>query len=113
MSLLLLLGGSAGRLYWVVQASAVADPSGAQIVGGLDGSGAAAVDAGDEEAPTVTTNPFTFTTPATGLTPGTSYEIAYVWYDGSTYSNVVVGSFSTTSGAAYNPMTGRLARALA
>ena len=112
MSLLLLFGGASARLYWVVQAAAVADPSAAQIVGGLDGSGAAAVDAGDEEAPSVTTNPFTFTTPATGLTAGTSYEIAFVWYDGANYSNVVVGSFSTTAATAFNPISGRIGRPL-
>jgi hypothetical protein len=104
MSLLLLLGASSPpKLYWVVQAAAVADPSGAQVVAGLDGSGAAAVDAGEEDAPTITTAPFTFTTPATGLSPGTNYEIAFVWYDGTNYSNVAVGSFTTTSAAVSPP----------
>ncbi len=98
MSLLLLFNGASPKLYWVVQAAAVADPSAAQVVSGLDGSGAAAVDAGDEDSPTVTTAPFTFAVDAAGLTPGTNYEIAFVWYDGANYSNVAVGSFATTAG---------------
>ncbi len=113
MSLLLLLGASAPpKLYWIVQAAAVADPSAAQVVAGLDGSGAAAVDAGDEDSPTVTTAPFTFAVDASGLSAGTNYEIAFVWYDGTNYSNVAVGSFATTGGAAFNPLSGRAAMAL-
>ncbi len=96
MSLLLLVGQP--RIYWVVQPAAVADPTAAQIVGGLDGSGAAAVDAGDEESPTVTTAPFTFAADATGLSSATNYEIAFVWFDGTNYSNVVVGTFTTDAG---------------
>lgn len=104
MSLLLLLSDAPARLYWIVQPAAIADPSAAQVVAGLDGSGAAAVDAGDEESP-ISSTTYTFTTPASGLTPGTSYEIAYVWYDGASYSNVAVGSFSTLT--SFNPAWAR------
>lgn len=115
MSLLLLLGAAPPpRIYFVIGPDAGwSDPTGAEVVAGQLSGGGAATAFDDEESPLVTTAPFTFTSPATGLTAGTAYRIAFVWFDGTDYSNVAVGSFSTTSGASYNPMNGILARALA
>ena len=63
-------------LYWIVQPDATATPTGAQVAGGLDGAGGAALAAGSE----------TYTAPGdyseavafSGLTASTAYEQAWV-----------------------------------
>ena len=103
MSLLLLLGTSVPpRIYWVIGPSAGwTDPSGAEVVAGTLAGGAGPTDFGDEVSPTVTTSPFTFTSDATGLTASTAYKIAFVWFNGANYSNVAVGSFTTSASGGF------------
>lgn len=97
MSLLLLLG-AAPKLYYVIgPSSGWSDPSAAEIKAGQLSGGGGATASGNETSPTSTTT-FTFTSPATGLTSGTSYRIAFVWSDGTNNSNVAVSSaFVTTA----------------
>ena len=80
--------------YWIVQLAAVANPTRAQIVAGLNGAGAAAIASGSV-ADTGQASPVDAAADVTGLTAGTSYEVAWVWWDGSSESGVVVGAFST------------------
>lgn len=103
------LTAASGTFYWVIQPAAVADPTRAQIVAGQDGAGSAAVAFGSE-ADSGQTSPLDAAGAATGLTPGTAYEVAWVWYDGADESNVVVGAF-TTLGA--HAATGALSAAAA
>lgn len=76
-------------IYYVIYPSALGDPSAVQVSTGKDATGAAAVAAGSETART-TTGQQVFSSPATGLTNNTSYKAAYVWSDGTSYSNVAV-----------------------
>jgi hypothetical protein len=87
-------GAPAPRLYFVVHPTSTWSlPTGAQIVAGQIGTGAAALSAGNELAPT-TTGLDILATLATGLTVGVSYTGAMVWYDGTTYSNVATNVFT-------------------
>jgi hypothetical protein len=98
MSLLLLFsGGVTPTLYYVIgPSSGWSDPSVAEIKAGQLAGGGAATAAGDEDAPTGSTT-YDFA-PATGLTAGTAYRVAFVWSDGTNDSNVAVSSpFSTTA----------------
>jgi hypothetical protein len=75
-------------LYYVIDLSILGTPSAAQIKAGQDAAGGPATAAGNAVAPT-TSGQFTFPTPAAGLTPDTEYQVAFVWSDGVTDSNVV------------------------
>ena len=87
-------------LYWIVQADATATPTGAQIVAGQDGTGAAALKSGSEAYTTGGT--YDEATAITGLTPGTAYE---QWWtasaDGVTFSTPTGGTI-TTIGTIYD-----------
>ena len=80
-------------LYWIVQADATATPTGAQIVAGQDGTGAAALASGSEAY--TAAGDYSEASPITGLSAGTAYEQAWVAYDGSTYSSVVTATITT------------------
>jgi len=68
----------ADLLYVVVQPSATAAPSVAQVKAGQDGTGSAAAYASSK--PASTTQPYTFD--AVNLTEGTAYKSYFVWSDG-------------------------------
>lgn len=108
-----------GKIYYVIGPSSGwgIPPSPAEIKAGQISGGRASTASGYETSPTITTDPFDFTTSASGLTPGVVYRIAFVWSDGTNDSNVVVsfdwqtpfnlvcvgvliGSTATLSGAA-------------
>ena len=78
--------------YWIVQPAAVANPTGAQIVAGLNGAGAAAIASGSV-ADTGQASPVDAAADVTGLSAGTDYEVAWV-HDGA-LSTVVIGAFKT------------------
>jgi hypothetical protein len=87
-------------IYYVIGPTAGwAPPTGAEVVAGQLSGGGAATSDGSEASPVVTTDPFTFASPATGLTASTNYTIAFVWYDATTYSNVAVSDSFATSPA--------------
>ena len=87
---------TAPRLYWVIGLdTGWVTPTDAQIVAGTGYTAA-----GSENAPFVTTAPFTFAADATGLAAATDYRIAFVWFDGTTYSLVEQSAAFTTSAAA-------------
>lgn len=71
------------NLYFVVYPAAGSPPSVAQVKAGQDSTGSAAVASGNETA-RVTTGEQAFATAASGLSPSTSYRIAFVWSDGAT-----------------------------
>lgn len=79
------------QLFYVIYTAEKSNPSAAQIKAGQDATSSAAVASGVENART-TTGEQVFSTPASGLTAGTSYKIAFVWSDGTNDSNVVVSS---------------------
>lgn len=94
------------QLYYVIYPSAGADPSAAQIKAGQQANGTPATAAGNELSPTVTTTPYIFTAPAAGLTPSTSYKVAFTWSDGDADSNVSVsGAWSTLAAAVANRLS--------
>lgn len=99
MLLLLLNQPTTPRLYAVIDlASGWTDPTATQVLNGKNGSGASAVWFGGVAAPTSTTT-FDWPSLATGLTAGTNYRLAIVWYDGTNTSNVAIStSFTTSSG---------------
>ena len=95
MLLPLLLNLGVPRLYYVVGPSiGWINPTREQIVTGLLGGGGAATAAASQTAPTATAT--VDLTAVTGLTSGTGYRFAAVWYDGTAYSNVVVSDLLTT-----------------
>lgn len=84
------------KLYAVAYPSNLSNPTRAQVVAGLNGSGGSATWKDNIPAPPTTTTSYIWPKLVTGLTEGTSYKIAYVWYNGILYSNVAVtGSFTT------------------
>lgn len=84
-------------IHYVIGAAAGwSAPTAAEVVAGTLAGGAGAAAFGSETSPSVTTDPFTFTTSATGLSGSTAYRIAFAWTDGSEFSNVVVSSEFTT-----------------
>ena len=68
----------AGTLYYVALADGAAAPSVAQIMAGLDSTGAAAIKSGSSAAGSA---PHTASFPVTGLTAGTSYDFYVVAKD--------------------------------
>lgn len=78
----------AEKLYYVIYPSSLSAPTDAQIAAGKDSTGSAAVASGNEASPVVD-GAFTFTSAATGLSANTAYKASVVWYDGTSYSNVV------------------------
>lgn len=87
-------------LYWIIQPSAIADPSAAQIVAGNNGAGAAAIDSGNEISPTSGSTTIYADPVASGLTASTSYELFWVWYEAPDYSSVSKHTFSTSAASA-------------
>jgi hypothetical protein len=83
-------------LYYVIYPAALAEPSDAQIKSGLDVLGNPAVVSGYELAPTQTST-FTFSYPATGLTPETAYRISFVCFEAAKVSNVATSDVFTTT----------------
>lgn len=84
-------------LYWVVYTAEKGAPSATQVKAGTDVNDDAAVDSGSELAPTTTTDPFTFASGATGLSPATQYKVAVVWSDGTDDSSVAVSAAWATN----------------
>lgn len=78
-------------IYYVIYPSNLAAPSAAQIKAGQDVTGAFATAHGNETLPSGDQT-YTFATPATGLTPSTSYKVAFVWSDGTLNSAVSVSA---------------------
>lgn len=96
-------------LYWVTYDSALAAPTGAQVRAGDDTNDDPADASGSEEAPTTTTEPFTFTTPITGLSGTGGFKTAVVWYSETLdeYSNVSVsGEWFLDGGGSLPTLTG-------
>jgi hypothetical protein len=91
-------------LYWIVQADAVATPTGAQIVAGQDGTGAAALASGSEAY--TAAGDYSEAVAITGLSANTAYEQAWVAYDGSTYSTPVTATITTPANVS-NALTGQ------
>jgi len=86
-------------LYAVIYSSTLGDPSAAQVKSGKDSTDTNAIWSGFVSAP-LNTQTFDWPTIATGLTPNTSYKIAFVWSNGTLNSNVAVSDiFTTASGA--------------
>lgn len=84
-------------LYFVIYPAAQPAPTAAQIVAGQNSAGSAAVASGSESARS-TTGEQIFANAAGGLAPSTSYLIAFVWSNGTSFSNVAVSaSFSTAA----------------
>lgn len=91
-------------LYWIVQADATATPTGAQIVAGQDGTGAAALASGSEAYTSAGT--YSEAIAISTLSANTAYEQAWVAYDGSTYSSVVTATITTPANVS-NALTGQ------
>lgn len=97
------------KLYWATYDSALAAPTGAQVRAGDDTNDDPADASGSEEAPTTTTEPFTFTTPITGLSGTGGFKTAVVWYSETLdeYSNVSVsGEWFLDGGGSLPTLTG-------
>ena len=86
----------AENLHYVIYSSLKNVPSNAQIVAGLDADNNTAIASGGESVP-VNSGAFLFSPDASGLTPGTSYRVAIVWYNGTDYSNVIESNQFTTN----------------
>ena len=78
-------------LYAVIYASALADPTVAQVKAGQQNGGSAATWSGSTTAPTGS-GTFDWPSLATGLTAATSYKVAFVWSDGTNDSTVAVSA---------------------
>src|SRR5574337_672207 len=87
----------ATTLYWVVYADGGGTPSGAQIVAGQDSTGSAALASGSEAYTSAGT--YDEATAITSLSASTAYRVAWVAYDGTSYSAVAVSAAITTSAA--------------
>lgn len=88
------LWGPDGWAYFVVYPAVESEPSAAQIKAGQRASGSAAVAAG--RMPAQEFNGIQSVEDlATGLTPGTTYDVSWVWTSGANDSNVNTGSFTT------------------
>ena len=81
--------GEATLYYVIGPSSGWTDPSAAEVKLGQLAGGGAATASGNEAAPT-SSQTYTFSSDATGLTANTSYRIAFVWSDGTDNSNVEV-----------------------
>lgn len=92
-----------GTGYYIVQASATAAPSVAQVLAGQDGTGAAAVTSGNAAMTAATSKNFSIT----GLTASTAYKVYFVAKDSTNNTQAAVSSVSvTTSADATPPSTG-------
>jgi len=78
-------------LHYVIYPANMSAPSAVQVSQGRNSSGANATASGNTTART-TTGQQVFSVPATGLSDNTSYRVAFVWTDGSSFSNVDVSS---------------------
>lgn len=85
------------NLFYVIYPSALSDPSASQIATGWPGSATAS---GSQTSPTVSGD--VIFAAAMGLSPSTSYKVAFVWYDGTNYSNVSVSSVFTTASSGFS-----------
>ena len=98
-----------GRVYYVIgPSSGWSAPSATQVKAGQLGGGGSATASGYQTSPLVTTDPFTFSAAATGLTASTTYKIAFVWNKASSDSNVAVSSDFNTTGASNQTLTAGL-----
>ena len=86
-------------LYWVVYADGGATPSGAQVVAGQDSTGSAALASGSEAYTSAGT--YDEATAITSLSPNTAYRVAWVAYDGSSYSSVVISTYKITTSLSF------------
>lgn len=83
-------------IYYVIYAAAGSKPSAAQVKAGKDATGSAAVAAGSE-AELGASGVMTWSSAATGLSPATSYKIAFVHADGADGDVVESGGWDTTA----------------
>src|SRR5574337_2085162 len=84
-------------LYWVVYADGGGTPTGAQIAAGQNSTGSAALAPGSE--PYTSAGTYDEATAITSLSPNPAYQVAWVAFDGSSYSSVVESSSITTLAA--------------
>ena len=98
------VGWAGGTLFTVVYDEALAQPTAAQIIAGLDAVGSPAVFAANKAVSITGDETFN----VTGLTPGASYQAAFVWSDGTDTSGVQETALFTT-GSATVTGTGALA----
>src|SRR5574337_1456277 len=84
-------------LYWVAYADGGGTPTGPQIVAGQDSTGSAALASGSE--PYTSAGTYDEATAITSLSASTAYRVAWVAFDGSSYSSVVESSSITTLAA--------------
>lgn len=84
----------ATTLHYILIGSGDTAPTDAQIVAGVSYTGATAYAAGDVAYTSAGTYDFD-SDPATGLTPGTTYTLWAVAYDGSNYGTPVSGEVTT------------------
>ena len=84
----------ATTLHWCVFPDFGATPSAAQVVAGQIASGAPAPASGSE--PYTAAGTYDEATAITSLASGTAYRVAWVAFDGSTYSAVEVSAAITT-----------------
>ena len=83
-------------IYYVIYAAAGSKPSAAQVKAGKDATGSAAVAAGSE-AELGASGVMTWSSAATGLSPATSYKIAFVHADGADGDVVESVGWDTTA----------------
>lgn len=87
----------ATTLYWVAYPAAGSAPTAAQIAAGQDATGSAALASGSE--PYTSPGVYDEATAITSLSAGTAYRVAWVAFDGASYSGVVVSDPITTLAA--------------
>lgn len=98
MLLTLLRAAGGPQVYAVIYPAALSAPTAAQVFAGQNVNGVSATWAGSNPAPS-SSQTLDWLVLASGLSSGTSYRVAFVWYDGTWYSNVAVSaSFTTTAG---------------
>src|SRR5574337_363625 len=88
-------------LYWVAYADGGGTPSGAQIVAGQDSTGSAALASGSEAYTSAGT--YDEATAITSLSASTAYRVAWVAYDGTSYSAVPTPSPAPQPSRAQHP----------
>ena len=86
-------------LYWVVYSDGGGTPTGSQVVAGQDSTGSAALASGSEAYTSAGT--YDEATAITSLSANTAYRVAWVAYDGSTYSSVVVSTYKITTSLSF------------
>lgn len=82
------------KLYWIADSGSIGTPTGAEIVAGQKAGGASAAFSGSEGNVVAGSGTITEASPFTG-SYSTTYNLAMVLFDGTTYSNVVTGTAQT------------------